>query len=147
MLEIIILAIINMDILIANNLRFTLHESNSDNLQICKQIMEEVGWKVKLNSEGNLLETNTSNIVLVHDENEIPIGFARFYISPFGEVWLFEICVIKAWQKKNVGRALVSFIKNEIGERIVYAWITEGSENFYQRLGFKRSKAPVYYLK
>lgn len=62
-------------------------------------------------------------ILLAKDEQSGEfIGFSRIINSPWGDIWIMEMCVSPDWRRKGVGRELVNKILSIANGKVVIAW-------------------------
>lgn len=116
---------------------------------LCERLMNSVGWKIlKPDPQPKLPTRQGGTILFAIDESKEKrefIGFCRVINSPWVDIWIMELCVHPNYSHQGVGKALINHVINSANGRVVITWAVDQGPKFFEALGFKRSKAPVYF--
>lgn len=116
---------------------------------LCERLMNSVGWEILKPQPQPKLPTRQGGTVLFarddSDKKKNYIGFCRIINSPWVDVWVMEICVHPDYRLKGVGKALIERVIKLANGRVVLAWGIDQGPKFFKSLGFKLSKAPIFF--
>lgn len=111
--------------------------------------MNNSGWSIlKPEPHSKLPTKQGGTIFLARDDTNKKkeyIGYCRVVNSPWVDVWIMEICVNPNYRRQGIGKALVDRVIRAANGRIVQAWGVDQGPKFFEALGFKLSKCPVYF--
>ncbi|NOZ04455.1 MAG: GNAT family N-acetyltransferase [FCB group bacterium] len=118
---------------------------NATEKAVALAIREEVFVReqnVPLEIEMDEFDKEASHVLAFRDEK--PVGTARWRATYRG-IKLERFAVLKPYRSKGVGKALVTFILDQIPENIhCYLHAQESVIPFYEQFGF-RSEGPLFY--
>lgn len=114
---------------------------------LCEYLMESGGWIIEKPAPISKAPTKQGGTILfVRDEKTKKyIGFCRIVNSPWGEIWITEICIDPDYRRRGIGKVLVNKVLNMANGKVVIAWAVDQGSEFFNSLGFQLSQAPVYF--
>lgn len=111
--------------------------------------METGGWEIKRPIPQAKIPTRQGGAVFLASDRSVNkkqyVGFCRVVNSPWGEVEIKEVCVAPNYRRKGIGRMLVDKVIKAANGKVVVAWGVDQGPKFYKALGFRQSKAPVFF--
>ena len=117
--------------------------------QLCERLMNKSGWEIhKPESQPNLPTRQGRTVFLITGESLKKtgyVGFCRVVNSPWVGVWIMEVCVKPEYGLQGIGKMLVEHVKKSAKGRVVIAWGVDQGPKFFEAVGFKKSKAPIYF--
>lgn len=116
---------------------------------LCERLMKKSGWEIsKPEPQPHLPTRQGGTVFLARDGTKTKkeyIGFCRVINSPWVDIWIMEVCVNPDYRRRGVGKALINHVVQTAKGRNVMAWCVDQGPKFFETLGFRKSKAPVYY--
>ncbi len=118
------------------------YKNNISVSEYCK-LRSDVGWEAIIHEQAQAGLDNSDFIVSCYDENEI-VGCARIFWDKGYIAYLADVMVKPSYQKKGIGKKLVTECIAYIDDQLKEAWrikivivSAKGKEKFYEKLGFQ----------
>ena len=102
------------------------------------QLLQANGWAHRITSIGYLTQlVAASQRVVVAEEGDDTIGFARAITDGLSNGYLSMVVVAPHWRRQGVGQALVQHIvASDVGVTWVLRAGRDGASAFFAKLGF-----------
>ena len=116
----------------------------ADDYDVVRQFLAEVGWQHRVNDPEQFcrLIANTNRTVVAWDGSRV-VGFARALCDGVSNGYISMVAVAAERRREGIGRQLVDFL---MGDDPGITWVLRagrGSEEFWSRVGFKRSQVAM----
>lgn len=110
--------------------------------------MQASGWGLSSSRASTTVDgANGGTVYLALERSTgLPVGFCRAVRSPFGGIWIHELCVTPNYRRRGVASDLLKQVICDSDGSWLAAWCIGESPKLFRRFGFRRSGARVYFM-
>ncbi|MGG3641542.1 GNAT family N-acetyltransferase [Bacillus gobiensis] len=110
------------------------------NLDEMREIFRSVGWTKHTNETINQV-FEASNVIALVTKNGRMIGFGRAISDGVFNAAIYDVIVHPDFQKRGIAKKIMEFLLDKLSNvSCVHLISTIGNEEFYQKLGLKKTK-------